>query len=302
MEAVERDYAPKDVQFFYVYKHLAHPELNGYVRPATLDERLLHIAEAKQRIGTRFNWLCDTMGDDFANAMGNAPNSEWLIDPDGMIVSRRDWSNARLLRQDLAAALGAVTPITEIEDLDLPVPTAPDIAPTNIVPRIAKPDRLRPVRTRARTNDTSRPIYAKLRAEAEDALLADTDAPQDPGVLYLRFMMDPLYNVHWDNLSEPIRVTIDAPDGIRVEPTTMRGPDVSAADGDADPREFLVTVSGAHRGKILTITAHYNACNDAEKWCVPVTHVYDVTLEPDPNAGRIIPRTGGRRPNDANRR
>ena len=57
MEALYRDYEPRGVRFLYVYKALAHPELNGYVRPVTLEERLMHVAEAKRALGTEIVWL-----------------------------------------------------------------------------------------------------------------------------------------------------------------------------------------------------------------------------------------------------
>ena len=53
METIERDYSPRGVRFFYVYKALAHPELNGYVQPVTLDERLMHVEEAELTLGAR---------------------------------------------------------------------------------------------------------------------------------------------------------------------------------------------------------------------------------------------------------
>ena len=59
METVERDYSPKGVQFFYVYKSLAHPEYNNYVTPFTLEERLMHVRESQRVIGSRIRWICD---------------------------------------------------------------------------------------------------------------------------------------------------------------------------------------------------------------------------------------------------
>ena len=52
LEAVSRDYAPKGVKFFYVFKSLAHPELMGnYVQPFTLDERLKQARQAAHQFG-----------------------------------------------------------------------------------------------------------------------------------------------------------------------------------------------------------------------------------------------------------
>lgn len=53
VEAVYQDYKDvDDVQFFYLYKTLAHPEYQGYVQPATLEERLAHIPEVKRVLDT----------------------------------------------------------------------------------------------------------------------------------------------------------------------------------------------------------------------------------------------------------
>lgn len=89
LEAIERHYAAKGVRFYYIYKALAHPEINGFISPFTLEERLMHVREAKQRLGTRFRWLCDTMDNDLKHALGDRPNSEFVIDPEGRVVRKR---------------------------------------------------------------------------------------------------------------------------------------------------------------------------------------------------------------------
>ena len=83
METVKLDYAPKGVQFFYIYKPLAHPELNNYVSPFTIGERIMHVREAKRRLGSSITWLADTMDNVYHEAMGQTPNSELIIAPDG---------------------------------------------------------------------------------------------------------------------------------------------------------------------------------------------------------------------------
>ena len=50
MEAMHRDYAPKGVKFFHIYKYLAHAGRKGYVQPFTLEERLLHVKEAQRTL------------------------------------------------------------------------------------------------------------------------------------------------------------------------------------------------------------------------------------------------------------
>ena len=59
-----RDYAPKGVKFYYIYKALAHPENDGYVRPVSLQERLLHIKEAKRTLGSEITWLADSISNE----------------------------------------------------------------------------------------------------------------------------------------------------------------------------------------------------------------------------------------------
>jgi len=48
---VYRDYGPKGVKFFFVYKALAHPERSGILQPITQEERLLQAREATKRLG-----------------------------------------------------------------------------------------------------------------------------------------------------------------------------------------------------------------------------------------------------------
>ena len=60
METLERDYTPKGVQFYYLYKQLAHPELSNYVDPFTLDERLMHVKQAEVQLGSRIPWITES--------------------------------------------------------------------------------------------------------------------------------------------------------------------------------------------------------------------------------------------------
>jgi len=125
MEALFRDYAPKGVRFFYVYKSLAHPSLSGYVAPFTLQERLLHVKEAGRVLRSKITWLCDTMLNDLEHALGDASSSEFLIDPEDRIAGRRAWNDPDALRRDLAKLLEAVErPMSPSEvDVDIVAPT-----------------------------------------------------------------------------------------------------------------------------------------------------------------------------------
>ena len=68
----------------------------------------MHVKEAEQRIAGEIPWLCDSIGNDVMHALGNAPTSEFVIDPDGKIVRKRAWGNARELRKDLEKLAGPV--------------------------------------------------------------------------------------------------------------------------------------------------------------------------------------------------
>ena len=90
METLLRDYGPEGVEFFYVYKTLAHPGLNGYVQPLTLAERLRHIAEAKRALGTEVTWIADNMDNELKRALGDVPNAELVT-----TLRARSWRDGR---------------------------------------------------------------------------------------------------------------------------------------------------------------------------------------------------------------
>lgn len=263
----------KGVDFFYVYKTLAHPDWNNYIAPYTLEERLMHVAEAKRTLGSQIPWLCDAMDSRFTKAMGGAPNSEFIIGPDGTIVSRHGWSNAERLRSELAELVGAVENPTKMEDLNMPVPKPLAAAETGIVPRIERPEFMMTVQSEPKKGEDGEPFYTKLRAEVTRDVLQTGS-----GMVYLGFLLDPLYHVHWNNLVAPIQVTITADDGVTISPETLTGPEVDA-EGDADPREFLVNVSNWEEGKTITVSAFYFACSDEEGWCKPVKQEYVLSLK-----------------------
>lgn len=270
MEAIERDYAPKGVKFYYIYKALAHPENNGYVTPFNLKERLMHVAEAKRTLGSRFTWICDTMDNDLKHALGDRPNSEFVIDPKGEIVVSRSWSSPNELRQDLAKLVGEVSPATDVRDLNMKQLPPRQQARTGVVKRVDLPGQMSPLKITALESRT--PFYAKLRAESGN-----------DNKLYLGFFLDPLYNVHWNNKSPAITFSIEAPSGVRVTPDKGTGPKVEV-DADADPREFLVDLNGRSSDP-LKVTVKYFACDDAETFCVPVTQEYLVSFDRDRDGG-----------------
>ena len=130
----------------------------------------MHVSEAKRRLGTSVPWLADTMENLFHDAMGRTPNSEIVVDRDGILVARRGWSDPAALRMDMERLVGAVAHATSVTDLDLPQqPAVPTVA-KGIVPRVPLPEGAQPMAIEPQLNNSGIPFYAKLRAEGTPEL------------------------------------------------------------------------------------------------------------------------------------
>jgi hypothetical protein len=239
------------------------------VTPFNLEERLMHVAEAKRTLGSRIEWICDSMDNDLKHALGDRPNSEFIIDPKGEIVVSRSWSSSSELRKDLAKLVGDVDNPTTIADLDMKKTPPPQKAARGVVARVKLPGQMSPVKITP--IESKVPHYAKLRAESGS------------GKLYLGFFLDPLYKVHWNNKAAALQFSIESPEGVSVTPQSGNGPKVDV-DADADPREFLIDVSG-RSSEPLKVIVKYFACDDAETFCIPVTQEYLVSFERDRDGG-----------------
>lgn len=255
--------------------------------PFTLKERLLHVQEAKKTLGATVPWLCDTIDNDLKHALGDRPNSEFVIDPDGRIVVMRDWSNPQTLRADLEKLVGAVDNPTRTSDLDLKIATTPKPAASGVVKRVSLPQQGLPLLVEPQQSKT--PYYVKLRAEADNDLLRS-----GKGKLYLGFHLDPIYHVHWNNLAKPLSWEITSAEGVIVTPTKGAGPKVEA-EADVDPREFIVDVDADRDAGPFEVTVKYFACNDEQGFCIPVTQTYSVTLKQDRDGGQARRSGGGGR-------
>ncbi|MBM78998.1 MAG: hypothetical protein CMJ78_00190 [Planctomycetaceae bacterium] len=293
METIERDYAAFGVQFVYVYKALAHPENSGYVQPFTLDERLLHVKEAERTLGSQFTWICDNMKNDLKHNLGNAPNSEFIIDPDGKVVRKRAWSSPASVRRDLEELIFPVEFPTRVSDLNMKTAPPPKVAASGVVKRVSRPSGAQALKLEPVMKKGALPFYAKLRAEVSESTLRNGE-----GKMYVGFHMDPLYHVHWNNLTKPIEVTFlwsvdgdkDVTSDDRVSPAKLVGPKPEVA-ADIDPREFLVDLKfDEDDRKPLRIKVKYFACNDEQGWCVPLTQEYVIHLERDRDGGRASNR------------
>lgn len=275
-----RDYSPRGVKFFFVYKSLAHPELVGnFVQPFTLDERLAHARQAEKQLGASIPWLVDGIDNHLKHALGDRPNSEFIIGPDGVVVRKRAWSHPAQTRKDLEQLVGRVDSITDESQIRLPIgdllkapaprgPASP-IDRSQMLAIVAKPQ-IKP---------DGQPFFAKLRAEVAPDLL---DAGQ--GELYLGFHLDPLYDAHWNNLTEPLSYQLEVPEGVEIEPRTGSAPRVAAAS-DSAPREFSIKVTKWPADAPLRLQVKYFAC-EADETCHAVTQSYVLFRRQDRDAGR----------------
>jgi len=276
---VYRDYGPKNVKFFFVYKTLAHPELTGnYVQPFTLDERLAHARQAEKQLGATIPWLVDDMDNQLKHALGDRPNSEFIIDPQGVITHKRAWSHPAQVRNDLEQLVGPVDHVTKEEDivlqLELPLKAS---AARGIAPRLKRP-RMQAIVVKPAIDFQGLPFFAKLRAEAGNDLLKS-----GAGQLYLGFHLDPFHDAHWNNLTKPLSYQIEVPEGVEIEKLVAEASQVTSVS-DADPREFLLDVHAWPEGKTIHLTVKYFACV-GEKSCYAVRQEYDLILRHDRDAG-----------------
>ncbi len=279
LEAVQRDYGPKGVKFYFIYKALAHPELAGnYVHPFTIEERVAQAQQAIKQFGTQIPWLVDAMDNRLKHALGDRPNSQFLIAPDGKIVRKRAWSNPIQVRKDLEELVGSVDHITKVEDLklELGLPLEP-VAARGVVKRYNRLHML-PVQSEPQIKAGGTPFYAKLRAEADQPLIT-----QGKGEIYLGFHLDPFHRACWNNLKEPLTYHIDAPSSVKIEKPAGAADRVSVPS-DTDPREFVLKVSEWPADEAIRITVSYVACLPDET-CVPVKQEYVVRRIRDMDGG-----------------
>jgi hypothetical protein len=290
VETLERDFTPKSVAFYYIYKALAHPEYNSYIEPVTLQERLMHVEEAERTLGSRIPWLCDTMDNTVQTAFGTLPNVELVVDAEARVVLRRMWSDPDALRKDLEKLVGPVENPTRVEDLDMQRQPPPPTVAKGIVPRVSRPGRMWALEVEPVLGETKVPFFVKLRADGEPDLINN-----GRGTMYIGFHLDPLYEVHWNNEAPPIEFQIEAPPGVTVTPMTGIGPTVEEP-ADADPREFLADVIANQTDEPLDLSVRYFACDDALTFCIPAKQRYRIYLQQDISHGWAMPDSpaGGR--------
>lgn len=286
IESAYADYADKGVQFFYFYKQLRHPELDGYVQAQNMSERLLQLDIARTKLGTKVPWIADTMEDDIRIGLRSGSYSVFLISPDGKVVYGADRIDARGLRNALSREVGMAKQHTLASDLSLPTISRPvKLENENTPLSVKRPEGLTILKiTPTEPQET---YYVKLRAEADDALLET-----GTGRLFLGFYPDPIHEAHWNNLAPPMQYELSLPSGLVANPKTARAL-VGQGDSDSKPRQFWVDVSGEHSFEDIVLTLNYYACN--ADMCRALSQEYTISLEPENRGSRTYGMNKGKR-------
>lgn len=270
VEAASADYAPLDVQFFFVYKTLRHPELDGYVQAQNLSERLMQLEAAREKLGTSIPWLCDPMDDSLRKELGFGANSIYLISPEGEIVYATERIHAASFRRALVQHVGATDSVTTVSELDLPRQTRPKrLINEDSTIRVERPDGLTILKITPETPEDT--YYVKLRVEAEPALLET-----GKGRIFLGFYPDPIHGAFWNNLTEPMRYTLTLPEGGTATPaiaSAQKGP----GDKDAEPRQFWVSIDASAPLESMQLNLEYFACTDS--LCLALSQNYQIHFE-----------------------
>jgi len=270
IEAAYADYADKGVQFFYFYKSLRHPELNGYVQAQNMSERLLQLKEARRTLGTKVPWIADTIDDSMRIGLRSGSFSVFLTSPDGEIIHADAKISEKSLRDALVKAVGPVSKPTSVNNLNLPK-LRRQAQPVNQDSDlgVARPKGLAILSiTPAKPEET---YYVKLRAEADDALLNT-----GTGRLFLGFYPDPIHHAHWNNLTPPMKYKLTLPKGVTATPaeaTAKKGPN----DSDIQPRQFWVDVKSDSPIEEMQLQLNYFGCTP--DLCLALTHEYTIRFE-----------------------
>ena len=275
---MHQDYSPKGVKFLFVYKSLAHPELIGnYVQPFTMAERLAHARQAVKQLGATIPWIVDPMDNRLKHALGDRANSEFIIDPTGSIVRKRAWSDPVAVRKDLEELVGHVDSVTKPDELGLKVESVRTESTSNR--QFARVSRMGmfPLSAKPMIGDDAQPFYVKLRCEAELSVIDDEN-----GKLYLGFHLDPLYEVHWNNLNKPLRFELEFPSEIKLSHKSGEAPQVSE-ESDINPREFMLDVEKWPADKTIKLTVMYFACTERE--CHEAQQTYVIHRKRDTDGG-----------------
>lgn len=89
-------YQSKGFEFFIIYAREAHPG-EGFPHHTSFDQKLDHARKLRELEGVRIPILVDGLNGPVHQAYGMRPNMIYLIDREGVIVYKSDWTDAHEL-------------------------------------------------------------------------------------------------------------------------------------------------------------------------------------------------------------
>jgi hypothetical protein len=229
------------------------------VEAVTLEERLKQIAHANKELQTTIPWICDGLDGAIEKSLGGAPNSEFIINAEGVIIGKSFWHDPEALRQFLEEQVGRVANPTTVADLER---ERKDIEPpklkSGLVPPVKVPDRMRLCEvTSLRPDGSKKPLFVKALVEAEPKLLKE-----GKGKLWLGFFPDPIYGMSLDNKAGSLRWELSSDDP---ESETIKGeaPEYQHL-ADVDSREFLVDFEPARKDANYIVKVKFHLSGEDE--------------------------------------
>jgi hypothetical protein len=87
VEALSKIFGPKGVSFYYVLSREPHPGFYGFSQPDSLEERQKYTRFANAELEINIPWIIDNMENELQQKYGRMPNSEFIIDSSGKLLS-----------------------------------------------------------------------------------------------------------------------------------------------------------------------------------------------------------------------
>jgi predicted outer membrane repeat protein len=282
IEAAARDYAPKGVRFHYIYRYLAHPGNHGYVPPFKQQERARQVKIAEESLFTQVPWLYDAMDNQTAHELMKGNNANlFIFSGQGEELFSGSIEDVAALRNALATRAGKADIPTNADALPKPNlnPIAlPEISLTQGV-AISAADHFQPLEITPL--DSKSPHFVKLRAEGNKSLLESGN-----GKLYLRFCIDPLYQVEWNNFADPMKYELKVSGGV-VAPSIGTAQRVTEKASDTEPREFMLEARKLDISKPVNLQVTYSILSAASRSNAEVVQQYIVYLQQDRFGGEV---------------
>ena len=285
IEALAQNFESPDFQTFYIQRCLAHPENHGFLQPMNNEERIQQSKETARLLRTHIPWLCDTLENDvFRQLPQNEDNDVFIYSAEGSELFSGSLSTPGPIKGKLIELMGSSTLNIRAEQL-----SEPEIEPIELIPPACfdrthfnpRSQKFFPLQLAPR--DSRLPYYAKLRAEADEALLTT-----GTGKLYLGFNIDPLYHTQWNNRSAPLKYTLIPMSGM-LTPTTDSAINIEPLL-DNEPREFLIKATNQDPSLPILLRVQYSVYVTTLKSSIDVTQEYVIYLRKDPLAGTAYRR------------